>query len=98
MNLENLKEILIQSKVLVKDKPKNFQCSCCYCGDHKDPKKRGHLYVSKNEKIPVCHCWYCGHSVPISKLISDLTGDKTKYQTVITDEELQQNQKSQKKI
>ena len=98
MNLENLKEILIQSKVLVKDKPKNFLCICCYCGDHKDAKKRGHLYVSKNANIPVCHCWYCGHSVPISKLISDLTGDKDKYQTVITDEELQQNQKSQKKI
>lgn len=98
MNLDNLKQILIQSKIFVKDKNKNFLCICCYCGDHKNPAKRGHLYVSKDSKIPVCHCWYCGYSVPISKLISDLTGDRTKYQTVITDEELQKSSKVQKKI
>lgn len=98
MNLEKLKQILIDAKVFVKDKNKNFLCICCYCGDHKDPRKKGHLYVSKNEKIPVCHCWLCGHSVPIPKLIKDLTGNSEISKTVITDEELKSNQQTQKKI
>jgi len=98
MDLDKLKEILVQSKIYLKDKPKNFLCKCPYCGDHKDPKKQGHLYVSKNSAIPVAHCWFCGYAVQIPKLISDLTGDKTIANTVISEEEVQENYKKQKKI
>lgn len=98
MDLVKLKELLVKSNIFVKDKPKNFLCKCCYCGDHKDPRKQGHLYVSKNPKIAVAHCWFCGFAVPIPKLISDLTGDKSVYQTIISDDELQKNYAAVKKI
>jgi hypothetical protein len=97
MNLEKLKQILIDNKIFIKDKTKNFLCKCCYCNDHPDPKKQGHLYVSKNASIPVCHCWFCGIAVPIPKLIQDLTGNKDISKEVISDEELQEGQKKQKK-
>ena len=98
MNLENLKQILVAANILIKDRSKNFLCKCVYCGDHKDSKKQGHLYVSKTSNMPVAHCWFCGVAVPISKLISDLTGDKLKYQTVITDDEIQKSYNDHKKI
>ena len=98
MNIDKLKEILVQAKIFVRDKNKNLIAICPYCGDHKDPKKRGHLYVSKNPAIAVAHCWFCNHAVPISKLISDLTGDKEKFKEVISEEEIQSNQHNQKKI
>ena len=97
MNLVKLKEILVQSKIYVKENNKNFLCKCVYCSDHPDPKKQGHLYVSKNEKIPTAHCWFCGHSVPIPLLIKTLSGDSELYKTVITDEEIQANYKPQQK-
>lgn len=98
MDLVKLKDILIQAKVFVKDKNKNFLCACPYCGDHKDPRKRGHLYVSKNPRIPVFHCWFCGYSAPIPKLIKDLTGDNNLSESVISNAEIQENYKSVKKI
>lgn len=98
MDLVKLKEILVQSNVFVKDKNKNYICICPYCGDHKDPKKRGHLYVSKNPRIPVFHCWYCGFSAPIPKLIKDLTGDTNIAELVISNQEIQENYKATKKI
>jgi len=88
MDLERLKSILIENKIFVDDKPKNFVCICPYCSDHPNPRKKGHLYVSKNSNIPVSHCWFCNGAWPIPKLIKDLTGDRTLYKEVITDEEL----------
>jgi len=89
MDLDRLKTILIESKIFLSDKNKNFICICPYCGDHKNPLKKGHLYVSKNSDIPVAHCWYCNGGWPITKLITDLTGDKVLYKQIITDEELE---------
>lgn len=97
MNIEKLKEILIESKIFVKDKPKNFLCKCPWCGDHKDERKQGHLYVSKNAEIPVCHCWLCGKSVPIPLLIQNITGNKDISKEVISDEEISNCQRNQKK-
>ena len=97
MNIEKLKEILVDAKIFIKDKPKNFLCKCPFCGDHKDPRKQGHLYVSKNSEIPVCHCWLCGKSIPIPLLISNITGDKEISKEVITDQEISDCQKKQKK-
>ena len=97
MDLVKLKEILVESKIFVRDRPKNYICICPYCKDHPDPRKKGHLYVSKNASIPVAHCWFCGCGVPIPKLIQDLTGNKDLSKQVISDEELQEGQKNQKK-
>jgi len=89
MDIEKLKQILIDNKIFISEKSKNFVCKCCYCNDHPNPSKWGHLYVSKDESIPVCHCWMCGTAVPIPKLISDLTGNKNLYKNIISDEQLQ---------
>lgn len=96
MDLEKLKQILIDAKIFVKDKNKNFLCICCYCGDHPDPKKRGHLSVSKDQKIPTAHCWFCGKAWSIPQLIKDITGDGNKSKEVISDEEFKQSQAQQK--
>ena len=88
MDLDKLKLILSENKIFVEDKTKNFICKCPYCGDHPDPRKQGHLYVSKNSEIPVAHCWFCTGAWPITKLIKDLTGDRNLYKEVITEEEL----------
>lgn len=74
INLDEIRKILKASKIYVKENNKNFVCACPYCGDHRNVNKRGHLYVSKDESIPVSHCWLCNISVPISKLLFDLTG------------------------
>ena len=97
MNLEKLKQILIDNKIFVKDKSKNFIAVCPFCNDHPDPKKKGHLYISKNVSIFVYHCWFCGCSGPITKLIKYITGDSEIYKTVISDEEIQENYKKPKK-
>lgn len=96
MNLEKLKQILIDSKIFVRDRNKNFIAICYMCGDHKDPRKRGHLYISKNAQIPIAHCWFCGQAIPITKLITDLTGNKNISKEIISEEELQNSQKQQK--
>ena len=98
MNLENLKQILIDSKIFIKEKSKNYSCICPFCGDHPDPKKKGHFNVSKQQNLPVAHCWYCGHSTSIVKLIKDLTGNPNKYKEVISEEELAESQKKQKPV
>jgi hypothetical protein len=93
MNVEKLKNILIENKIYKSENSKNFICLCCFCGDHLNPSKQGHLYVSKDDNVPVCHCWLCGEAVPIPKLIKDLTGDKNLYKEVISDEVLNSNYK-----
>jgi len=74
INLDEIRNILKSSKIYVKETTKNFICACPFCGDHHNVAKRGHLYVSKDENIPVCHCWLCNNSVPITRLLFDLTG------------------------
>ena len=95
MDLIKLKNLLIEQKIFISEKPKTFLCKCYLCGDHPDPKKWGHLWVSKNPVIPVAHCFYCDAAFPISKLISDLSGNKELYKKIFTEEELE-NQNNQK--
>lgn len=76
IDVDGLREILKKSDIYVKENDKNFICACPYCGDHKNKAKRGHLYVSKVDTIPVCHCWLCLTSPRVDKLLYDLTGDK----------------------
>ena len=97
MDIVRLKEILVEHKIFVDDKTKNFICNCPYCGDHPNPSKKGHLYVSKNVDVPVAHCFYCDKAVPIPVLIKDLSGDKELSKEVISDEDLL-NYKNRKKV
>lgn len=83
MNLDELKKTLIDNKLFVDDKSKNFIAICPYCGDHPNPRKRGHLYISKNDSIPVVHCFYCNKSVPIPQFIIDVTGNKERVKDII---------------
>lgn len=89
MNNDQLLKILIDNKIYIRDKQKNHICKCFVCGDHKDPKKVGHLWISKNPEIPVGHCFMCNYSAPIPKLIYDLTSDRQLSKTVIDETELQ---------
>lgn len=91
MNLEKLKQVLIENKIFVDDKTKNYVCICPYCGDHPNPRKKGHLYISKNSNIPVGHCWYCNDAWPIPKIIQDLTGNKNLSNEIISKEELEKS-------
>jgi len=75
IDIDGIRDILKKCDIYVKENSKNFICKCPYCGDHKDKHKQGHCYVSKDDNIPVCHCWLCNNSTTITKLLFDLTGD-----------------------
>lgn len=74
INLDEIRKILKSSKIYIKETSKNFIVRCPYCGDHKRKLDDGHMYVSKDESVPVCHCFYCNGGWPVSKLLFDLTG------------------------
>lgn len=77
INLDEIRNIFKSCKILSKETTKNFIIKCPYCGDrhHKNGShNHEHCYVSKFEDTPVYHCFYCGTSGPITKLLFDLTG------------------------
>ena len=78
INIDGIRQLLKDCKVYIKETDKNFLIKCPYCGDHRLKSKWGHNYVSKNEAIPTYHCWLCNESGPITKLLFDLTGSKSK--------------------
>lgn len=98
MNLDRLKQLLVDSKILIEDKSKNFICKCCYCGDHKDPHKQGHLYVSKKHDVPLYHCFYCNAAGPITKLVVDISSSKNLINEIFTQEEINGIQQTKKTI
>lgn len=97
MNVEKLKQILIESKIYIKESSKNIIAKCPFCGDHPDPKKAGHLYISTDSEIPIAHCFFCNYAVPIDKLIVDLTGNKTLSKEVVPLSERKRTRKIVKK-
>lgn len=76
LNLDAMRDIFKSANLLTDENDKNFIITCPYCGDKssRSGHKHSHCYVSKNEAIPVAHCWYCNGSWPITKLLFDLTG------------------------
>jgi len=74
IKIDEIRQILKDSKLYVKENDKNFVCVCPYCGDHRNKLKQGHLYASKDETIPTYHCWYCNTSGPLTKFLFDITG------------------------
>jgi len=88
MDTNVLKNVLKEYKLFVKESSKNFIIKCPFCGDHKDVRKQGHMYVSTDPNVPKAHCFYCGKSVLITTLIDSITGNKETSKKVITPEEL----------
>lgn len=76
IDVDGIREVLKKAGIYRKENDKNFIVVCPYCGDHPNPEKQGHNYISKSEMIPTAHCWYCQGSWPIKKLLFDITGDK----------------------
>lgn len=75
LDIDKLRAVLKESKLLTKETFKNFIITCPYCGDHNSRNhKHSHCYVSKLETMPIAHCFYCNGSWPISKLLLDITG------------------------
>lgn len=75
IDIDGIRDVLKKCDIYIKENTKNFVCICPYCGDHKDKHKKGHLYVSKDDNIPVCHCWLCNGSWAMTRLLKDLTGN-----------------------
>jgi len=98
VDILKLKEILVEAGIYKKDSAKNYICICPYCGDHKDDRKKGHLYVSTNPEVPIAHCFYSGCAAPITKLIKDLTGSNKLAGEVISLEEQKKAQYKRSKI
>jgi len=40
MNIDNLRKLIKDKKLWVKETTKNIICICPYCGDHKDDRKK----------------------------------------------------------
>jgi len=95
MNIVKLKEILVSHNLFVDEKRKNIISCCIYCKDHKDKRKRGHLYVSTNPDVPKAHCFLCGKAVLISTLIKDITNSDKIVSEVISEEEIKNATKQQ---
>ena len=96
MDIDKLRQVLVDNKILMEDKSKNYICKCCYCGDHPNPKKQGHLYVSKRSEKPLYHCFYCSAAGPLPKLVIDITGNKDILDEIFTQDELNQIQQVKK--
>jgi len=94
MNIDQLKVLLRDHNTIVKETTKNFIVHCCYCGDHPNPRKKGHLYVSKDPNVPVVHCFFCNHSTPLEVFLFDITGDKKSINLVVSKEELERYQRT----
>ncbi len=88
MNIDALKTILTEYKLIKQDKFDSFICICPICGDHPDPCKQGHLYISKDVNKPIYHCFFCGAASTIRSLIIDITSSISLANSVITKSEM----------
>ena len=67
-----------------------LNCCCPYCGDSRTDirKKRGNLYLDSLR----FHCFNCGHSTGINKLLSDFNEELSNEDKIVV-HEIQQNSK-----
>ena len=100
MDVDKLRNILKEHKLYVKDTSngKNLISICPICGDHPNPRKKGHMYVSTDPSIPLAHCFYSNCVLTVSDLVKKLTGSKKKANEVITKEEENSAKYESKKI
>jgi len=90
MNVDVLKKILRDNKILIdhKESSKNLVAICPFCGDHPNPSKRGHLYISKDKNYPIYHCFINNCVGNIHKLVKSITGSTKIANDVITKKEI----------
>jgi len=94
MDVDRLRQILKDKNLYVKENSKNIIAICPICGDHPNPAKKGHLWISTDPSIPVAHCFIGNHpAVTINQLIYDITGDKGISESIISKEEIKKSQK-----
>jgi hypothetical protein len=88
MDVEKLRSIIKSKGMYQKENAKNIICNCPYCGDHPNPRKKGHMYVSVKPDYPVVHCFLCNKTFSLPKFIFDITADKKISFEIISREEL----------
>lgn len=88
MDTLKLGQLLREKNILVRETSTNFICICPYCGDHPNPAKKGHLYVSKKIERPFYHCFLNEETGIIPKLIKDITGTPGTIQEIFGDTKL----------
>ena len=98
MDVEKLRQIIKAKGIYKKENTKNIVCVCPYCGDHPNPHKKGHLYVSIKAEYPVVHCFYCNKAFSLPRFIFDITADKKISHEIISREELESAVSNQKKF
>ena len=97
MNKENLINILKEKKLYIRThSDKNIISICPICGDHPNPRKKGHLYISLDPSKPIYHCFYGNCVGTIRKLMLELTGSHKITDSVITKKEISENIKKSK--
>ena len=94
MNIQKIKDFLKEKKLYVKTTASNGNiiCICPVCGDHPNPKKKGHLYIATDKNT--CHCFFCDYAVPTTVFIEKLSGTKSFINEVFTKEEREEQKKS----
>jgi len=99
MNVEKLEQLLKNKRLYKKTKNKNIIAICPFCGDHKDDRKKGHLYISIDENKPIYHCFINDCSGNIRQLVKFLIGDNSKQiDEIITKDEILNIFKNRQKI
>jgi len=88
MDVERLKNVLNRYLVIENETTKDIICHCPLCGDHPNPNKRGHLYVSKRIEYPFVNCFLCQQKMTVKKFLKLITGSNTTSDLIITKEEL----------
>jgi hypothetical protein len=98
MNVDKLRQIIKEKGMFRKENSKNIICVCPYCGDHPNPRKKGHMYVSVKPEHPVVHCFYCNKAKSLPTFIFDITANKKISTEIISKEELQIASEKRKRV
>ena len=78
IDVDGIRILFKKCGIYGKESDKNFIIKCPYCGDKKSDTghQHYHCYVSKDDKIPVAHCFFCDGSWSLKKVLFDLTGNE----------------------
>ena len=93
MNIDLLRDILKKKNLYKDENSKNIIAICCFCNDHCDIHKKGHLWISKNPDRPIYHCFYCGRANSLRDIAFQLTGDNVITNQILSKEELSETLK-----
>jgi len=92
MNIDILRDVLKEKGLYIREYgDKNIVAICPLCGDHPNPNKKGHLYISKDPSKPIYHCFYGNEVGSVRSLIYHLTSSNKIADSVITKNEMFKN-------